>query len=84
MADDADGPDVAELTVCGRAVESPVAASAFPGGHRPLVIFFRAAQLPVSGPAVAVPFVCTDEAEVVELEDAVELVDAIEEEEFCR
>ena len=55
--DDAEGPDVAEFTVCGRAVEIPVAGSALPGGHRPRVGFFRAAQLPASAVAGTAPFV---------------------------
>lgn len=85
--DVADGPDVAELTVCGRAVDMPVAGSAFPGGHRPLAGFFRAAQLPASAEVgAATPFVCTDGAVTVEVEvvELVELVEAIDEDEFCR
>ena len=82
--EDADGPDVAEFTVCGRAVEMPVAGSAFPGGHRPRAGFFLAAQLPASGGVGATPLACTDDAVTVEADEAVELVDAMDEEEFCR
>ena len=57
MAEDADGPEVAELTVCGRAVDIPVAGSALPGGQRPLVGFFRAAQLPASAAVGVAPLV---------------------------
>lgn len=84
IVDDADGPDVAEFTVCGRAVEMPVAGSAFPAGHRPRVGFFRAAQLPASEGVGATPLACTDDAVTVEAEEAVELVDAMDEDEFCR
>lgn len=84
MADDAVVPEVAEFTVCGRAVEMPVAGSALPGGHRPRAGFLRAAQLPASEFAVGVPFVCAGDAEIVELEEAVEVVVAMEEEEFWR
>lgn len=64
----------------------PVAASALPGGHSPLVGFFRNAQLPVSGVGVAVfPFVvaCTGGATTVAVE-VEEALDASEDEEFCR
>lgn len=33
IADDAVGPEVMEFTVCGLAVDIPVAGSAFPAGH---------------------------------------------------
>ena len=84
--DDADGPDVAEFTVCGRAVDMPVAGSAFPGGQRPLAGFFRAAQLPASAAVGTTPFVCTEGAVTVDVEavELVELVEAIDEDEFCR
>ena len=82
--DVAEGPDVAALTVCGLAVEIPVAGSAFPGGHRPLVGFFLAAQLPASVDTGAAPLVCADDAVIVEAVEFVELVEAIEEDEFCR
>lgn len=59
----------------------PVAGSAFPGGQSPLVGFFRAAQLPASDDDALVPFVCAELAETVEVE---ELVEAMEDEEFCR
>lgn len=78
------GPEVAELTVCGRAVEIPVAGSAFPGGQRPFDGLFRVAQLPASAAVDAAPLVCTDVAVTVEVEEPVELVEAMEEEEFCR
>ena len=55
--DVADGPEVAEFTVCGRAVDMPVAGSAFPGGQKPLVGFFRAAHLDSSVDAGAAPLV---------------------------
>ena len=79
----ADGPELAALTGCGRAVDMPVAGSAFPGGQSPLVGFFLTAQLPGSGGAGATPFVCTGGAVTVAVED-VELVEASEEDEFCR
>jgi len=81
IAEDAVGPDVAELTACGRAVDIPVAGSALPGGHSPRVGFFRVAQLPASDEFALVPFVCVEDAEIVEVE---ELVEAMEDEEFCR
>lgn len=60
----------------------PVAGSAFPGGQSPRVGFLRVAQLAVSPfEDTLVLFVCADDAEIVEAEDAVE---AIEDEEFCR
>lgn len=84
--DVADGPDVAEFTVCGRAVDMPVAGSAFPGGQSPLAGFFLAAQLPASAAVGVTPFVCTDGAVTVDVDvvELVELVDAMDEEEFCR
>lgn len=84
MAEDAVGPDVAEFTVCGRAVEMPVAGSAFPAGHIPLVGFFRAAQLPASVVAFAAPLACTVAVEAVEFCEDAELLELMEEEEFCR
>lgn len=87
MADDAVGPDVAELTGCGLAVDMPVAGSALPGGQSPRVGFFRAAQLFASVPgACTAPFVwgCCDGcdgADMVLVEDAVE---ARDEDEFWR
>ena len=84
MADEAVGPDVAEFTVCGRAVERPVAGSAFPAGHIPLVGFFRAAQPPASDVAFAVPFAWTVAVDAVEDCEDVELVELMEEDEFCR
>ena len=81
IAEDAVGPDVAELTACGRAVLSPVAGSAFPGGHRPLVGFFRTAQLLVSPDDTLVPFVCAEDADIVDVD---EFVDARDDDEFCR
>jgi hypothetical protein len=84
MAEDAEGPDVAEFTVCGRAVDSPVAGSALPGGHRPRVAFFRPVQLAESEVGGAVPLDCTEDAEMVEVDEMVELVEAREDEEFCR
>lgn len=61
----------------------PVAGSDFPGGHRPRVGFFRAAQLPASVPGgCTAPLVWGwDGAERVDIEDAVE---AMDEEEFWR
>lgn len=79
----AEGPDVAELTVCGRAVEIPVAGSALPGGQRPFEGLFRVAQLPASVAPDPAPFACTDVAVIVEVEEP-ELVEAIEDDEFCR
>lgn len=84
IADDADGPEVAEFTVCGRAVDIPVAGSALPGGQSPLVGFFRAAQLPGSVATGVAPLVCTDDAVIVDAVEFVEVVDEIEVEEFCR
>ena len=60
-----------------------VAGSAFPGGHKPLAGFFRAKPKPSVG-VVPAPLVCTGDAVTVDALDAVELVDAMEEEEFCR
>jgi len=80
------GPDVAVLTVCGRAVEMPVAASALLAGHKPRAGFFLCAQLPAStGVDTALVFCTTGAVMVaVEVEELVELLEAIEEEEFCR
>ena len=86
IAVDADGPEGAVLTVCGRAVEIPVAGSALPGGHSPLAGFFRCAQLPEST-AVGVPLVCCATGAVmvaVDVEELFELVEAIDDDEFCR
>lgn len=83
----ADGPDVAVLTVCGRAVDSPVAGSALLGGQSALAGFFRCAQLLESVLVVATPLVCAAGCAVivvVEVEELVELVEAIDDEEFCR
>jgi hypothetical protein len=74
-------PEVAELTACGLAVEMPVAGSALPGGQSPRVGFFRTAQLPDSPEVTLVPLVCAEEAEMVDVD---ELVEASEEDEFCR
>lgn len=57
----------------------PVAGSAFPGGQRPRVGFLRTAQLPESPDDTLVPFVCAEEADMVEAE---EFVEAREEDEF--
>ena len=81
MAEDAVAPEVAELTACGLAVVIPVAGSAFPGGQSPLVGFFRTAQLPDSPDVMLVPFVCAEDAEMVDVE---EFVEASDEDEFCR
>lgn len=80
----ADGPEVAEFIVCGRAVEIPVAGSALPVGQRPLVGFFLDAQLTASFAAAVAPLVCTAVAVAVDVVDDAELVDASDEEEFCR
>lgn len=84
IAVDADGPEVAVLTVCGRAVDIPVAGSALPGGQSPRAGFLRCAQLPESTGVGATPLVCAAGAVIVEVEEFVELVEAIDEEEFCR
>lgn len=89
MADEAVAPDVTELTVCGLAVEMPVAGSALPGGHNPRVGFFRAAQLAAvlllstGGCTAPLPLLpgCVEVAPIVEVEDAVEAMDELE---FCR
>jgi len=81
IAEDAEAPDVAELTACGLAVDIPVAGSALPGGQSPRVGFFRTAQLPDSPEVTLVPLVCAEEAEMVDVD---ELLDANEEDEFCR
>ena len=74
-------PEVAELTACGLAVVMPVAGSALPGGQSPRVGFFRTAQLPDSPEVTLVPLVCAEEADIVDVD---ELVEASEEDEFCR
>ena len=87
IAEDAVAPDAAEFTVCGRAVDIPVAASALPAGHRPLAGFFRAAQPAASVDVGAAPLVCGEDAvtvEVEELEELVEESDEKDDEEFCR
>lgn len=81
-ADIAVGPVVAVFNGCGLApAVIPVAGSAFPGGHSPLEGFFLVAKLPASDDVPLVPFVCADDADIVEVE---ELVDAMDEDEFCR
>lgn len=64
----------------------PVAGSALPGGQpRPLAGFFRCAQLPPSAGAEATaPFVWAGGAVMVDVDEAVELVEAMDEAEFCR
>lgn len=60
----------------------PVAGSALAGGHNPRVGFFLVAQLVDSAlDDTLVLLVCVDEAEIVDVEEAVEDMD---EEEFCR
>lgn len=88
MAEEAVAPDVAELTVCGRAVEIPVAGSALPGGHNPRVGFFLAAQLlavVLSAAGCTAPFPLllgwVELADIVEVEEAFEAIDELE---FCR
>lgn len=83
---DADAPAFAVLTACGRAVEIPVAASALPAGHKPLAGFFRCAQPDVSTGGATAPLVCELGAVIVdvEVEEDVELLEAIDDEEFCR
>lgn len=80
MADEAEAPDVAELTGCGLAVVMPVAGSALPGGQSPLDGFFRTAQLPDSPDVTLLPFVCVEDADMVDVD---ELLEAREEDEFC-
>jgi hypothetical protein len=82
--DVAEGPEVAELTVWGRAVDRPVAGSAFPGGHSPRVGLFFTAQLTASPDVGAEPLVWADVAVMVEALEEAELVDARDEDEFCR
>lgn len=79
MAEDADAPDVAELTGCGLAVVMPVAGSALPGGQSPLDGFLRTAQLPDSPEVTLVPFVCAEDADMVDVD---EFVEAREDDEF--
>jgi hypothetical protein len=81
IAEDALAPEVAELTACGLAVVIPVAGSALPGGHSPLVGFFLTAQLPDSPEVTLVPLVCAEEADMVDVD---EFVEASEDDEFCR
>ena len=73
-------PFEVEFTTCGRAVEIPVAASAFPGGHNPRVGFFLVAQFE-SAEETLVLLVCVEDADIVDVFDA---VDAIDDEEFFR
>lgn len=61
---------------------TPVAGSAFAGGHSPRVGFFLVAQLfgsPFDDTLVLL--VCVDEADIVEVDDA---VDEMDDAEFCR
>ena len=81
MAEEAVGPDVIELMGCGLAVERPVAGSAFPGGHRTRVGFFRFAQFTASTGGWTAPLVETDVAETVDVDDVEEAIDELE---FCR
>lgn len=84
MAEEAVGPVVAELMACGRAVLMPVAGSALPGGHNPRDDFFLAAQLPASDDVALAPLAAPAEGAVTVDVDAEELVEARDEEEFCR
>lgn len=79
--DDAVGPDVAAFTVCGLAVDMPVAGSAFPGGQRPRLGFFLVAQPLASTGACTAPFTALGVVVTVDVEEAAE---EIEELEFCR
>lgn len=82
----AEGPDIGVLTVCGRAVDMPVAGSALLAGQSPRVGFFLCAQLAESPGVETGPLVCTGGAVIVEVEvdEPVEVFEAIDEEEFCR
>lgn len=84
MVEEAVGPVVAELTACGRAVLMPVAGSALPGGHNPRVGFFLAAQLPASDEVALTPLAAPAEGAVMVEVEVEELVEARDEEEFCR
>jgi hypothetical protein len=84
MADAAEGPDVAEFTDCGRAVEIPAIGSDFDGCHIPRVVRFREPQSPFTAPFT--PFVlgaadCVDTVDVEDVDDAREFS---EEDEFER
>ena len=84
IADAADGPDVAELTDCGRAVDMPAIGSDFDGCQIPRVVRFRAPQSPFTAPLTPLVFGavdCADTVDVLEVEDARELSD---EDEFER
>jgi len=84
MADAAEGPDVAEFTDCGRAVDMPAIGSDLDGCQIPRVVRFRAPQSPFVAPLT--PFVfgaidCADTVDVLDVDDAREFSD---EDEFER
>lgn len=83
IADAAEGPDVAELTDWGRAVDIPAIGSDLEGCHIPRVVRFREPQSPplVCGVDEAETTVEAEEVEEVEVEEAREFMD---EEEFVR
>ena len=81
MVDAADGPDDAEDTDCGRAVDKPATGSDFPGGHKPRAGFFLVAQAVESEVPVGIPLAWTAGAVTVGVEDAEE---AMEVDEFVR
>lgn len=78
MAEEVVAPEAAELTGCGLTVDMPATGSAFPGGHKPRVGFFRVAQLFVSDRGCTAPFAVVDVADMVEVDDAVEAMLEVE------
>lgn len=76
IADAAEGPELADAMDCGRAVDMPETGSVLDAGHSPRGAFFRAAHADPSpagdGPT---PFVCDDEVDMVEFDEAVEARD---------
>lgn len=80
IADAAEGPEVAEFTDCDLALERPATGSDLPVGHRFFVGFFLILQPALSDDAAPDPFGCTELLDTVEVD---ELVDAMEDAEFC-
>ena len=88
IADAADGPEVAELTDCGRAVVMPAMGSDFVGCHMPRAVRFREFQSAAPFTAPWTPFVLgaagwVETVDVLEVEE-VEARELSDEDEFER
>jgi hypothetical protein len=85
MADAAEGPEVAEFTDCGRAVEMPAIGSDFEGCHIPRAVLFREPQSPpFTAPFTPFVFGAADCVDMVDEVDVDEASEFSEEEELER